>query len=775
MVDPLLLAQHVLACAIDGDGHITWASSAWAPVLGLPAESMLGRHWLDLVHPADRARAALGSPRAHIRVTGFEGPRWVDWSCVRADDGGWMGIGHDVTELAAREHALRVQLEIVRVVDDAPGLDAAWPGLLGTIAAEEEWQIAVLWRLDAARDRLLPVSVWRGGEDRALLDAWRAAPLARGEEMAGDAWARGRPVRGPIPVGGRGSPRLRMALGSGLRGGAAIPLRDGGTVVGVIEGMAVDPRRTTEAWAAAMTSLGQTIGQLLRRREDAAAFDQAARRFEYAVTNAPIVLFAVDTQGRILHASGGALNVSPQALIGRGVSELFPPDSAASRDVQRALAGEEFIDLIHVPRNDRWYETRYTPVRDADGRISGVTAVGVDVTRHQRAEAALHDAERLAALGTLAAGIAHEVNNPLTYVRLNLGRLISFEASQRPRTPDHLHRLEILNECREGIGRVENIVRDLRLFARAEEGEDKPVRLVEAVEAAIRMAEHEIRPRARLAREFRAQPVVRGNEGKLVQVFLNVLVNAAQAIEEGHAHLNRIRVGVSVDERGWGIVEVADTGSGMSEDVRQKAFEPFFTTKPVGAGTGLGLAVCQGVISRLGGSIDMHADDGEGTTVRIALPPAELVEVAAEPERARAVTEEMVPRRRILIVDDEREIAAAVAAILAPHHDVAVAGSGREAIEILRRDDDFDLILCDVTMPEIGGREVYELLRLTRPALAERIVFMTGGAYTPQAARFMSSVPNPTIEKPFDIDELLAAVEQLLGPSLPPPERRRMV
>jgi len=134
-----------------------------------------------------------------------------------------------------------------------------------------------------------------------------------------------------------------------------------------------------------------------------------------------------------------------------------------------------------------------------------------------------------------------------------------------------------------------------------------------------------------------------------------------------------------------------------------------------------------------------------------------------------------VARRRILIVDDEREIAAAVAAILAPMHDVSVAGSGREAIEILRRDDEFDLILCDVTMPEIGGREVYDLLRLTRPSLAERIVFMTGGAYTPQAARFIASVPNPTIDKPFDIDELMAAVEQLLGPAAPPPERGRMM
>ncbi|HTM20065.1 MAG TPA: ATP-binding protein, partial [Kofleriaceae bacterium] len=385
-------------------------------------------------------------------------------------------------------------------------------------------------------------------------------------------------------------------------------------------------------------------------------------------------------------------------------------------------------------------------------------------------------AERLAALGTLAAGIAHEINNPLTYVRLNLGRLISFEAAQRPRTPDHLHRLEILNECREGVGRVEAIVRDLRLFARAEEGEDKAVRLVDAVEAAIRMAEHEIRPRARLAREFRAQPVVRGNEGRLVQVFLNVLVNAAQAIEEGHAHLNRIRVSVSVDERGWGIVEVTDSGGGMSEDVRKRAFEPFFTTKAPGAGTGLGLSLCQSVVARLGGTIDVEAGDEEGTMVRVALPPAELVEPAPTPEARRATIEEVTtPRRRILIVDDEREIAAAVAAILAPHHDVSVAGSGREAIEILRRDDDFDLILCDVTMPEIGGREVYELLRLTRPPLAERIVFMTGGAYTPQAARFISSVPNPTIEKPFDIDELLSAVEQLLGPAPQPPERRRMM
>ena len=372
------------------------------------------------------------------------------------------------------------------------------------------------------------------------------------------------------------------------------------------------------------------------------------------------------------------------------------------------------------------------------------------------------NADRVAALGFLAGGVAHQINNALTPVRLSLGRLTSFELSRRPLSPEHHHRVELLQDIREGFARIERVVRELRAFSHNSDGPSRPVDLGCSLEVAIGFAGHEIRHRARLVCEYGAVPLVRAKPAELRQVFLNLLVNAAQAITEGQAHLNEIRVVTRTDDRGRAVVEVHDSGAGITPELQHRIFEPFFTTKPTGSGLGLGLAVCRDIVSSLGGEITIASDLADGTTARVVLPSCEDSVVAVEPTQAIAECATARERRRVLIVDDDRPVAAAIALELSAH-DVIVAESGREALEILRHDRDFDVVLCDLMMPEVTGMDVYEAVRRLDPRLAEHIVMMTGGAFTQRAGQFLAESRAPVIEKPFQpgqLDEVVIAVKR---------------
>jgi signal transduction histidine kinase/CheY-like chemotaxis protein len=389
------------------------------------------------------------------------------------------------------------------------------------------------------------------------------------------------------------------------------------------------------------------------------------------------------------------------------------------------------------------------PAEDAD-------ADAQDVAARER----LTEADRVVSLGFLAGGVAHQVNNALTPMRLSLGRLVSFELSRRPRSAERLHRIELLQDVREGVARVEQIIRELKAFSHTD-GPSRPVDVSALLEVAIGLAGHEIRHRARLVCDYATAPAVRAKPAELRQVFLNLLVNAAQAIPEGEAHVNEIRVMTRTDDHGRAVVEIKDTGAGIPADVATRIFEPFFTARSESRGLGLGLTVSRDVVSALDGEITIDSVVGKGTTVRVVLPPCDGETLAAgmpnEPQPHHAAPSE---RRRILIIDDDRPVAAALALELSAH-DVVVAESGREALEILRHDKDFDVILCDLMMPEISGMDVYEALRLLDPTLLDRVVLMTGGAFTARARQFLTEVDTPMIEKPFHPGQLHALVNAL--------------
>jgi CheY-like chemotaxis protein len=273
------------------------------------------------------------------------------------------------------------------------------------------------------------------------------------------------------------------------------------------------------------------------------------------------------------------------------------------------------------------------------------------------------------------------------------------------------------------------------------------------------MLRNEIKYRAKTERDLRATLSVRGNQARLGQVFLNIILNAAQALDETQAGRNVVTVR-SHDDGDHVVVEISDNGPGISAEVAPRIFDSFFTTKPRGIGTGLGLPISLGIVRGLGGTLTVDSRPGQGATFRIRLPAVEPVtSVVTAPSEVTPPPREY-PRRRLLAIDDEALLLKAFRRMLGETHEVTTALGGLEALHELERDATFDVILCDLQMPEMSGMGVYEAVQRRWPALADRFVFVTGGAFSPDAKRFLEESVIAVIQKPFRVEDLLALIER---------------
>jgi signal transduction histidine kinase/CheY-like chemotaxis protein len=439
-------------------------------------------------------------------------------------------------------------------------------------------------------------------------------------------------------------------------------------------------------------------------------------------------------------------------------------------------------ESFEVKNRLRHFAASLYPLRDAD-RVNGVAvmlrdtttqtqlASDVEALRHEVNRAAaghvraviqqqLAVADRLTSIGTLAAGVSHEINNPLAAVLVNL-QLAQEDVQALDAigaAPDIVvHLREELRDAIAACDRVKHIVRDLKTFARnADRENDGPVNVHPVLELSMRMAANHIRHRAKLHRHLEPVPAVLGNEARLGQVFLNLLVNAAQAIPEGNADRNEIKVATRVGQSGQVVVEISDTGCGIPSDNLSRIWDPFFTTKPPGEGTGLGLSISHQIVVELGGDITVKSDVGQGTTFTVTLPATQVVALV-RPVRADAGT----PRRgRVLSVDDEPMVGTLVRRILSSQHDVEAVTSAADVVERVKAGERWDVILCDVMMPQMTGVELYWQLHAVAPELTQRIIFLTAGAFTTSARTFMEQVENERLEKPFDAQALRTLVNR---------------
>jgi PAS domain S-box-containing protein len=464
---------------------------------------------------------------------------------------------------------------------------------------------------------------------------------------------------------------------------------------------------------------------------------------------------------------------SPAELLGRELGEL------ALRFVHDEERGWMQSELGSSPEGERGEPFREVRMLRASGESfpaelarfqvvfegqPGIMYIARDLTERKRMQAQLMLADRMASLGMVAGMVAHDINNPLAYVIANLHIL---EGEVLPRlgvTAAERDEVQALvADAQLGAAQAREIVQQFRIFSRGEKESPREVLDVHRViENSLRLAGNEIRHRARLVRDYGDPIRVEGNEVELGQVLLNLLVNAAQAITEGSVERNEIRVVTRL--RGEeAVIEVRDTGMGIPADRLERVFEPFFTTKPSGVGTGLGLPICRSLITRMGGRLELESEVGRGSTFRIVLPaaahPSIAVLVSSGPEQPTGAAR----RGRILIVDDEPLVSQAVRRALQREHEVMTLTSAREAYARLTGGEHFDLILCDIMMPEMSGIDLHEELARVDPRLAQRMVFLTGGAFTPRAREFLSQTKNPCVEKPFVPRDLQELVRSLLS------------
>lgn len=421
-------------------------------------------------------------------------------------------------------------------------------------------------------------------------------------------------------------------------------------------------------------------------------------------------------------------------------------------------------------------EVRYAPVT-----LGGTSALLVSIRSLSQLEelrAQLKRAERLASIGALSSGVAQAINNPLAYIATNvaycmeriryLEELLGGSASMQVDDPRTLRGLllpisEALAEAHQGASRVEQLARALWTLVEGDE-EGALVDLSQLLEAAIQMSLGEHRHRARLRTEFSGGGSVRASTTRLTQVFVNLIANSAQAFEEDLPTRNRITIRVHKRTPQL-LIDIEDNGPGMSRDVLTRAFEPFFTTRALGQGSGLGLTIAKNLVEAMGGTLELHSEAGRGCLARVVLPEAH----AQASERPRQNPTATGMRKKILVVDNEPLIVRAVSRLLQNDHDLETAENGREALELILHDGPFDLIICDLVMPEMSGMDLFRELERVAPEAIGKFVFLTGGAFTEQSAAFLRSTPCPTLEKPLQPDVLRAFVRGHSTAGEPPP------
>ena len=425
----------------------------------------------------------------------------------------------------------------------------------------------------------------------------------------------------------------------------------------------------------------------------------------------------------------------------------------------------------------------------------------------ERASASVVHAEKLSALGTLVAGVAHEINNPLMALQLsieactslitpisNVVQELNVWASRGwGATPEQVQTLaelgrtgaprveakQLLEEMLAASSAIASVVRDLRVFARAdsEREEAQVLETNDVVDQALRLVGREIAMVAHIERDYsRDLPRVVVPHGRLTQVLVNILINAAHAINDVEREVHRVRISTRADAE-YVAISISDTGPGIPAEALSHIFDPFFTTKRTGLGTGLGLSISRSIMRDLGGDLIVESVHGQGATFIALLPLPDHVTLrnAYLQSRDHTARRPHPERRSVLVVDDDDRILKAYARMLASSCDVIMAADGREAIELLSSGSTADALVTEVNLPDVDGQQLYEWLKRERPLLAARTVFVTAETTLDRYQTFLGQLDNPVLTKPVAAKELWDALDSLsaaaaTSPSSPPRE-----
>ena len=423
----------------------------------------------------------------------------------------------------------------------------------------------------------------------------------------------------------------------------------------------------------------------------------------------------------------------------------------------------------------------------------------------ERSSASMVHTEKLSALGTLVAGVAHEINNPLMALQLSIEACMSlmtplanvvhelsvWSARGWGATPDQVQMLhdlaltgaprvegrQLLEEMLAASAAIGSVVRDLRVFARADGDREEPQMLDanDVIDQALRLVGREVSMVAHIERDYaRALPRVVVPHGRLTQVLVNILINAAHAINEVEREVHRVRITTRADSE-YVAISISDTGPGIASEALSHIFDPFFTTKRSGLGTGLGLSISRSIMRDLGGDLIVESVHGSGATfiALLPLPDHATMRKAYLQNRGAAVRRPLSKRYTVLVIDDDERILKAYARMLASSCDVIMASDGQEAIDLLSSGSTPDAVVSELSLPEVDGRALLEWLRRERPGLAARTLFITSEASRERFRTFFEDNPDRTLTKPVSANELWSTLANLLNQratsSRPPP------
>jgi PAS domain S-box-containing protein len=509
-----------------------------------------------------------------------------------------------------------------------------------------------------------------------------------------------------------------------------------------------------------LTEQKRAEAEIARQRE---ALWQSEQRFRTIAEAHPVpVLIVRRADRRVLYASQPFLDLmgithdAVEALTSTG---LFARGDEAAHVAEALRAGQVVENHeITIRRSDGSIFPAAITARpvEYEGEDAAVFGV-VDLTEQKKAEAeivrqreALHQSEKLNALGSLLANVAHELNNPLSVV-------VGYSTMMRDAAPDEATR-QRANKIHAAAERCARIVKTFLTMARRKPEAWTPVLINQIIQSALDVVGYGLRG-ADIAVDLDLAPdlpAVAGDADQLNLVLMNLIVNAQHALQT-RPQPRRLEI-VTRPYHGMVQIEVADNGPGVPAEIADRIFDPFFTTKPQGVGTGIGLSVCQGIVAAHGGEIGVASRPEGGAVFTITLPGTTRERKPRPDEQAPAPI-----TGRVLVVDDEVEIAQMVSEVLnRDHHEVSVARSGRQALEHLAAHP-ADLILSDLRMPDLDGPALHRELASSSPDLARRMVFVTGDVLTPETARFLAETSLPVIEKPIDPYDLRVKVRAYLG------------
>lgn len=499
------------------------------------------------------------------------------------------------------------------------------------------------------------------------------------------------------------------------------------------------------------------------------ALQNSEGRLQQILNNTTSVVSVKDRAGRFLLVNRQwerLFHLQQADVLGRTESAILPQTGAeAARSNDLAVLERdgliEFEETALLEDGLHTYISIKFPLRDGGGAAYAVCGISTDITEKKRSaeelarqREALYQREKLAALGSLLAGVAHELNNPLSVV---VARAVLLEEQGDAETRAKAAKIRTAAE------RCARIVRTFLGMARQQPPMRGPVALDEVVAAALDMTAYAMRSSGVEVVLDRCEglPPILADADQLHQVLLNLLVNAQQALQE-RPPPRRIHLRLRHDRaRQQVCIGVTDNGPGIPEELRARVFEPYFTTKPTGIGTGVGLAVSLGIVEAHGGELRLECPPGGGASFQIRLPAGDMAAVEAEalpPAAAASRT------RKVLIVDDERDVGETLAQILAgAKHRVVSVRSARDALARMEHEH-YDVILADMRMPDLDGRALYQEITRRWPQQADRVVFVTGDTLSAALSDFVSESGRRVIEKPFlpsDVRRVVAEVVAL--------------